>query len=142
MTEDKRSPLWVAAVAGGVIGSVLTAALLLFAAPQYFSKRIVRQGMMADPQILSDTADALRDTQYAPVLNANRMAIETPFGSSWKGSAKPDVTVVEFFDGDTGRGCGAIHQTGWTALAVRCLEDLAAERKESKTAVNSAVTRA
>ena len=98
MTNDNRSPSWVAAVAGGVIGSVLTAALLLFAAPQYFSKQIVRQGMLADPQILSDTADALRDTQYAPVLTANRIAIETPFASSWKGSAKPDVTVVEFFD--------------------------------------------
>ena len=97
MTNENRSP-WVAAVAGGVIGSVLTAALLLFAAPQFFSSRIVRQGMLADPQILSDTADALRDAQYAPVLNANRAAIETPFGSSWKGSAKPDVTIVEFFD--------------------------------------------
>ena len=97
MTNDNRSP-WVAAVAGGVIGSVLTAALLLFAAPQYVSSRIVRQGMLADPQILPDTADALRDAQFAPVLNANRTALETPFGSSWKGSAKPDVTLVEFFD--------------------------------------------
>jgi protein-disulfide isomerase len=87
-----------AAVAGGVVGSVLTAAALLFAAPQYLSSRIVRHGMMADPQILADTADALRDAQYAPVLDANRMAIETPFGSSWKGAAKPDVTLVEFFD--------------------------------------------
>jgi protein-disulfide isomerase len=87
-----------AAVAGGVVGSVLTAAALLFAAPQYLSSRIVRHGMMADPQILADTADALRDAQYAPVLDANRMANETPFGSSWKGAAKPDVTLVEFFD--------------------------------------------
>jgi hypothetical protein len=29
----------------------------------------------------------------------------------------------EFFHGDTGRGLGASHQTGWTALAVSCLED-------------------
>jgi protein-disulfide isomerase len=87
-----------AAVAGGVLGSVLTGALLLFAAPHYLSSRIVRHGMLSDPQILADTADALRDLQYAPVLNANRAAIETPFGSSWKGSAKPDVTLVEFFD--------------------------------------------
>ena len=65
MTNENRSP-WVAAVAGGVIGSVLTAALLLFAAPQFFSSRIVRQGMLADPQILSDTADALRDAQDMP----------------------------------------------------------------------------
>jgi hypothetical protein len=31
----------------------------------------------------------------------------------------------EFFHGDNGRGCGANHQTGWTALAARCLEDQA-----------------
>jgi len=88
----------ITAIAGGVVGSLLTAALLVFAAPQYLAGKIVRQGMLADPQILPDTADALRDAQYAPVLEANRMAIETPFASSWKGAAKPDVTLVEFFD--------------------------------------------
>lgn len=88
----------VTAIAGGIVGSLLTAALLVFAAPQYLAGKIVRQGMLADPQILPDTADALRDAQYAPVLEANRMAIEAPFGSSWKGAAKPDVTLVEFFD--------------------------------------------
>jgi hypothetical protein len=34
----------------------------------------------------------------------------------------------EYFHGDTGRGLGASHQTGWTALAVRLMEDLARER--------------
>src|SRR5689334_11091137 len=53
---------------------------------------------MADPAILADTVDAMRDAQYAPVLAENRAAIETPFASSWKGAAKPDVTLVEFFD--------------------------------------------
>ena len=32
------------------------------------------------------------------MLDANRAAIETPFASSWKGAAKPEVTLVEFFD--------------------------------------------
>src|SRR6185369_7568194 len=35
----------------------------------------------------------------------------------------------EYFHGDTGRGLGASHQTGWTTLAARCLEDLAKTRK-------------
>jgi hypothetical protein len=34
----------------------------------------------------------------------------------------------EYFHGDTGRGLGASHQTGWTALAIRHIEDLAARR--------------
>ena len=29
----------------------------------------------------------------------------------------------EYFDGDTGRGCGAIHQTGWTALVARLVQE-------------------
>ena len=86
------------AIAGGLIGSLLTAALFVFAMPQYFAGRIVRQGMLSDPNILTETVDALRDVQYAPVLNANRTAIETPFGSSWRGAAKPEVTVIEFYD--------------------------------------------
>jgi len=81
-----------------VIGSLLTAGALVLAMPEFLSSRIVRQGLMADPNILNETVDALRDAQYAPVLSANRAAIEVPFGSSWKGSAKPDVTLVEFFD--------------------------------------------
>lgn len=81
-----------------MIGSLLTAALLLFALPNVLSSKIVRQGLLADPKILSDAVDALRDAQYAPVLAANRTAIETPFASSWKGAAKPEVTLVEFFD--------------------------------------------
>lgn len=97
MTEARRSPL-LAAVAGGIIGAALTALILLFAAPQLISSKIVRDGMMADPQILVDTADALRDQQYAPVLDSNRAALETPFGSSWKGAQDPEVILVEFFD--------------------------------------------
>jgi protein-disulfide isomerase len=54
--------------------------------------------VLADPQILVDGADALRDRQYEPTLTAQRAALETPFGSSWKGSANPDVVLVEFFD--------------------------------------------
>ena len=87
-----------AALAGGIIGSLLTAALLFYAAPGVLGTKIVRQGLLADPEILTDTVDALRDAQYRPVLDTNRAAIETPFASSWKGAAKPEVTLVEFFD--------------------------------------------
>ena len=35
----------------------------------------------------------------------------------------------EYFDGDTGRGCGATHQTGWTALVARLVEDISRDRR-------------
>jgi hypothetical protein len=35
------------------------------------------------------------------------------------------VLFYEYFHGDTGRGLGASHQTGWTALVAKCIEDMA-----------------
>jgi protein-disulfide isomerase len=86
------------AVAGGIVGATIMAGVLIVAAPQLLSTRLVRSGIMADPQVLIDGSQALRERQYAPVLAENRAAIETPFGTSWKGASKPDVTLVEFFD--------------------------------------------
>ena len=41
------------------------------------------------------------------------------------------VLFYEYFHGDTGRGLGASHQTGWSALLLRCLEKLAAQPASS-----------
>ena len=38
------------------------------------------------------------------------------------------VNFHEYFHGETGRGLGASHQTGWTALAIGCLADVARNR--------------
>ncbi|HVZ74003.1 MAG TPA: glucosidase [Polyangia bacterium] len=40
------------------------------------------------------------------------------------------VLFHEYFHADTGRGVGATHQTGWTALVIRLIEDLARERRD------------
>ena len=96
MNNNKSSLL--AAIAGGVVGAVLTVALILLVVPQYFGKRIVREALLNDPQILVETADALKAQQYTPTINDNRAAIETPFGSGWKGAARPEVILVEFYD--------------------------------------------
>jgi hypothetical protein len=41
------------------------------------------------------------------------------------------VLFYEYFHGETGRGCGASHQTGWTALAVKLLENTIEHTGES-----------
>jgi hypothetical protein len=42
------------------------------------------------------------------------------------------VLFHEYFHGETGRGVGASHQTGWTALAIRFIEDLARAREDRR----------
>ena len=41
------------------------------------------------------------------------------------------VLFYEYFHGDNGHGLGASHQTGWTALAARCIEDAARARAKT-----------
>ena len=43
------------------------------------------------------------------------------------------VLFHEYFHGETGRGLGASHQTGWTALAARLLGDPPKTQIESNT---------
>ena len=44
-------------------------------------------------------------------------------GPQWKDAHfREHVLFHEYFDPDTGRGCGASHQTGWTAMIARLLE--------------------
>jgi hypothetical protein len=49
------------------------------------------------------------------------------------------VLFYEYFHADTGLGLGASHQTGWTALAINCIEDAASCRR-SKAAADGAIT--
>jgi hypothetical protein len=42
------------------------------------------------------------------------------------------VLFHEYFHGDTGKGLGASHQTGWTALVVRAIEQLVRTRENGK----------
>ena len=58
----------------------------------------MREAIVNHPDILVEASDALRDRQYAPTLAAQRASIETPFHSSWKGAAKPDVTLAYYYD--------------------------------------------
>ena len=44
------------------------------------------------------------------------------------------VLFHEYFHGDTGQGLGASHQTGWTALVARLLEDSAAPAGSAESA--------
>ncbi|MFY4730970.1 MGH1-like glycoside hydrolase domain-containing protein, partial [Nitrospira sp. BLG_2] len=56
------------------------------------------------------------------------------FGEDSRFARDPDwrelVLFHEYFHGETGKGLGASHQTGWTALVTRCFETLAQVREK------------
>ena len=98
---------WLPALAGGVIGSALTTGALVLAGPSLFGERLVRDALVANPDIIMDAGQALRDRQFAETLTPLRASLESPFFSSWKGAEKPDVTLTYFFD----YACGYCRQS-------------------------------
>jgi len=105
--SQRNSGAWVPAIAGGVIGAALTGAVLVLAAPSLFGERLVRDALVAHPEMLVQASEALREQQYASTLAPIRASLERPFYSSWKGAAKPDVTLTYFFD----YACGYCRQS-------------------------------
>jgi protein-disulfide isomerase len=97
VSDNNKKP-WVAAIGGGLIGSLLTAGTLVLAGPSLMGERMVRQALVANPHMLVEASDALRDEQFAQTLQPLRASLERPFHSSWKGAAKPDVTLTYFYD--------------------------------------------
>jgi len=75
---------------------------------------------------LQQVADELRTRLarlFLPDANGRRPCHGTEPRYATDPNWKDLVLFYEYFHGDTGRGCGASHQTGWTALAARCIED-------------------
>jgi protein-disulfide isomerase len=59
---------------------------------------VVREYILANPEIIPEAMRLLQEREVAKVVDANRQALETPFGSAWAGAEDGDVVLVEFFD--------------------------------------------
>ena len=106
MSESGKGP-WGAAIGGGIIGAALTAGLFALAGPSLIGEKVVRDALLSNPEMIMEAGEALRDKQYASTLAPIRASLETPFHSSWKGAAKPEVTMTYFFD----YACGYCRQS-------------------------------
>jgi hypothetical protein len=60
---------------------------------------------------------------FLPDGSGRRLSQGPPAGLEDDPHWRDLVVFHEYFDGDTGRGLGASHQTGWTALVARLVED-------------------
>jgi protein-disulfide isomerase len=96
--SQSNSVGWLPAIGGGIVGAALTAGLFFLAGPSLLGERMVRDALVANPEIMIDASNALRDKQYAETLTPIRASLERPFYSSWKGAEKPEVTLTYFFD--------------------------------------------
>lgn len=98
---------WALPIACGAIGAgaaALTFALLQpeAAAPETATRSeiaaVVRETLLANPEIIPEAITRLQDREVEKLLASNRDAIETPFLGAWAGASEADVVLVEFFD--------------------------------------------
>lgn len=84
---------WKTALAAGLLGAVVGGGAVAYA-----SRESVRDYLLANPEILPEAMDRLREREAARAVSANRSSLETPFAGAWAGAADGDVVLVEFFD--------------------------------------------
>jgi len=66
------------------------------------TEAIVHDYLLAHPEIIPEALHVLETRDLTKAINANRKALETPFGAESDGNPNGDVTLVEFFDYNCG----------------------------------------
>lgn len=87
-----------ALVGAGASALALTAAEPVNTADRAAIEKIVREYILAHPEILPEAMDNLRAKEQGKIVSASRTALETPVGNAWQGAADGDVVLVQFFD--------------------------------------------
>jgi protein-disulfide isomerase len=59
---------------------------------------VVRDYLLAHPEIIPEAMERLQKREAAKVVQANRPSLEKPFGNAWAGAQDGDVVLVELFD--------------------------------------------
>lgn len=65
-------------------------------------ERVVREYILANPEIIPQAMQKMQERETAKAVGASRGAIEQPYGSAWIGNPNGDVTLVEYFDYNCG----------------------------------------
>lgn len=100
-----RRPGWAliaAGAAGLATGAVTTRAIAGDIAGKAAIEAIVRDYILAHPEIIPEAMTRLQQRESARAITGDRAALETPFAGAWAGDAKGDVTLVMFTDYNCG----------------------------------------
>ncbi len=102
MMSKKVGAVWAAAAVllAGIAGAALAAgsAAAPVAADKAGIEKIVRDYILAHPEIIPEAMTRLQTREVTKLLDSNRKEIETPFAGAVAGNPAGNVTVVVFFD--------------------------------------------
>lgn len=101
--ETKVRAAWLIAaiITAGAAGAVLAAGTTggsVNAGDKAAIEKIVRDYILAHPEIIPEAMTRLQDREVTQLLSSNRKEIETPFAGAVAGNPAGDVPVVVFFD--------------------------------------------
>jgi protein-disulfide isomerase len=95
-------------IAAAVAGLAIGASAVALAAPDARTplpnldrsamEQMIREYILGHPEIIPEAMTRLQDRESAKLVASSRAAIEKPFAGAWAGAARPDVTLVEFYD--------------------------------------------
>ena len=87
-----------APLAGVALLSAGLSALATVSLTERLGGGMVRAYLLEHPEVLQEASERLRLKQAAAQIAPLRRQLETPFARGFIGAARPDVTVVQFFD--------------------------------------------
>ncbi len=101
--EKRVRAVWAiaAVLAAGIGGAVLAAGTgpaTVANSDKAAIEKIVRDYILAHPEIIPEAMTRLQDREVTQLLSSNRKEIETPFAGAVAGNPDGDVSVVVFFD--------------------------------------------
>ena len=92
-----------AALGGGaVVAYDRTSPSALGAADTARVERVVRDYVLAHPELIPQAMQRLQDRESARAVAAAGGDVARPFGNAWSGNPRGDVTLVEYFDYNCG----------------------------------------
>lgn len=117
---------WTGGLAIGLMGALVGGGAVLLAAPAAVSapdrariETVVREYVLANPEVITDALRELQSREMGKVVSANRALFETPYANAYAGNPAGDVTLVEFFD----------YACGYCRTSVPVIDRLLAEDK-------------
>src|SRR3546814_4925880 len=101
---EGSSSAWRKSLGAGLVGLLIGGAVVALATQsgrlssdpdRERVERIVRDYLLAHPEVIPEAIEKLQQRQFAQAIGANRAAYETPFAGAWAGAKDGDVRSEE-----------------------------------------------